>query len=74
MPYVRSAQALGDSRAGVHAIDQRVTTGRWGTLATRGALQRSAEALGLDGTAFIPCWPSRPVVRRHNQVCGSGRW
>ncbi|WP_405988194.1 alpha/beta hydrolase [Streptomyces sp. NBC_00986] len=52
--------------AGVHAIDQRVTTGSWGTLATPGALQRSADALDLDGAAFVPYQPSRLVVGRRS--------
>jgi hypothetical protein len=50
--------------AGVQAIDQRVTTGRWGNLADPASLQARATSLNLDGAAFIPYRPSRLVVGR----------
>ncbi|MEU9019416.1 hypothetical protein [Actinomadura sp. NPDC048394] len=49
--------------AAVHAVQQRVTTGRWsGTGAAQ--LQRSALALGLDGAAFVPYRPGVLVGAR----------
>ncbi|HEU5027053.1 MAG TPA: hypothetical protein VFV01_19205 [Spirillospora sp.] len=49
--------------AAVHAVEHRVTTGRWnGTGAAQ--LQRSALALGLDGAAFVPYRPGVLVGAR----------
>ncbi|WP_405453950.1 alpha/beta hydrolase [Streptomyces achromogenes] len=53
--------------AGVHALEHRVATGRWDGGTTPAALQRAAQALGLDGAAFVPYRPTRLVVgRRHS--------
>ncbi|MEU3526498.1 DUF6351 family protein [Streptomyces sp. NPDC038707] len=52
--------------AGVHALEHRVTTGRWDGGTAPAALQRAALALHLDGAAFAPYRPTRLVVgRRH---------
>lgn len=49
--------------AAVHAVQNRVTTGRWnGTGAAQ--LQRSALALGLDGAAFVSYRPGTLVGAR----------
>ncbi|GHH19086.1 alpha/beta hydrolase [Streptomyces rubradiris] len=52
--------------AGVHALEHRVATGRWDGGTTPAALQRAAQALGLDGAAFVPYRPTRLVVGRHH--------
>ncbi|RPF30987.1 alpha/beta hydrolase [Streptomyces sp. TLI_185] len=50
--------------AALHALEHRVTTGRWDDAATPAALQRSATALGLDGAAYAPYRPARLTVGR----------
>ena len=50
--------------AGVHAIDHRVTTGRWDDVAEPAALQQAALALNLGGAAFVPYRPGRLVGAR----------
>ncbi|MEU5117591.1 alpha/beta hydrolase [Streptomyces asoensis] len=50
--------------AALHALEHRVSTGRWDDAATAGALQRSATALGLDGAAYVPYTPARLSVGR----------
>ncbi|WP_033218571.1 hypothetical protein [Kitasatospora phosalacinea] len=44
--------------AGLHALEQRLVTGSWGTATTPGALQSRAVALHLDGAAFTGWTPS----------------
>ncbi|MFC5661363.1 alpha/beta hydrolase [Kitasatospora misakiensis] len=44
--------------AGLHALEQRLITGSWGTAATPAALQSRAVALNLDGAAFTNWTPS----------------
>lgn len=44
--------------AGVHAIQHRVDTGRWGNVATPAALNASAAQSGLGPSAFIPYEPA----------------
>lgn len=43
--------------AGVQALEHRVSTGQWDDVATTGALQQSATALGLGGAAFVDYSP-----------------
>lgn len=50
--------------AALRAVEQRVTTGRWGTSATPGALQREALELGLDGAAYVRYHPAELTVGR----------
>ncbi|MEU5276173.1 alpha/beta hydrolase [Streptomyces asoensis] len=50
--------------AALHALEHRVGTGRWDDAATPAALQRSATALGLDGSAYVPHTPARLSVGR----------
>ncbi|NGN62329.1 alpha/beta hydrolase [Streptomyces sp. A7024] len=50
--------------AAVHAMDQRIDSGRWNGRATPAALQRAALDLGLDGAAYVPYRPSELVVGR----------
>ncbi|AEM84047.1 hypothetical protein [Streptomyces violaceusniger] len=50
--------------AALHALEHRVTTGRWDDAATPAVLQRSATALGLDGAAYVPYRPARLTVGR----------
>jgi hypothetical protein len=49
-----------DLIAGVQALDARVTSGHWGSVATPGALDAAADALdpSLGGGNFIPFWPT----------------
>jgi hypothetical protein len=49
--------------AAVDAIRHRVTTGRWGDVATPVSLNRAATALGLDGSAYIPYSPPALVTQ-----------
>jgi pimeloyl-ACP methyl ester carboxylesterase len=39
--------------ASLRALDHRISSGRWGSVATASSLQAAATALGLDGAAFI---------------------
>jgi len=50
-----------DLIAGLHALQSRVATGSWGTVATATQLNAAAGALpsSLGGGNFIPFWPSR---------------
>ncbi len=50
-----------DLVAGVQALATRVTTGRWGDVATATALNAAADALptSLGGGNFLPFWPDR---------------
>ncbi|WP_030174230.1 hypothetical protein [Streptomyces sp. NRRL S-813] len=48
--------------AALHALEHRVTTGRWDDAATPAALQRSATAMGPDGAAYVPYRPARLTV------------
>ncbi|POX46387.1 alpha/beta hydrolase [Streptomyces sp. Ru71] len=52
-----------ETLAAVHAVEHRVTTGRWDA-ATPAALQSSAVALGLDGAAYVPYRPAPLTVGR----------
>ncbi len=45
--------------AGVQAVQARLQSGSWGTLAGPDELQARATALGLGDAAFIPFWPER---------------
>ena len=47
--------------AGLHAVVHRVDTGSWGDTTTPAALQSAADALDLDGAAFIPFRPGHLV-------------
>ncbi|MEV1026021.1 alpha/beta hydrolase [Streptomyces sp. NPDC050264] len=50
--------------AAVHAVERRVATGHWGSLAQPAALQRAALALGLDGAAYVPYHADELTVGR----------
>lgn len=50
--------------AALHALEHRVTTGRWDDAATPAALQRAATALDLDGAAYVPYRPAPLTVAR----------
>ncbi|MFB8177108.1 alpha/beta hydrolase [Streptomyces sp. NPDC055966] len=54
--------------AALHALEHRVTTGRWDDAASPAALQRSATALGLDGAAYLPFRPAPLTVGRDRPV------
>jgi hypothetical protein len=45
--------------AGVHAVQYRIDTRRWGDVWTPAALNASASSLDLGATAFIPYHPAR---------------
>ena len=47
--------------AGLHALESRVATGAWGSVAQAAALNAVAGALPspLGGGAFLPFWPER---------------
>ena len=53
--------------AALHALEHRVSTGRWDDVATPDALQRSATALGLDGAAYVPYHPAQLSVGRDDR-------
>ena len=59
--------------AALHALEHRVSTGRWDDAATPAALQRSATALGLDGAAYVPYRPARLTVGRDHPSYPTGR-
>jgi pimeloyl-ACP methyl ester carboxylesterase len=44
--------------AGIHALEHRVETGRWGAVATPEALQREATRLGLGDAAYVRFRPA----------------
>jgi hypothetical protein len=45
--------------AGVQAVQSRLQSGSWGTVAGPDQLQAGAAALNLGAAAFIPFWPER---------------
>jgi hypothetical protein len=47
--------------AGVLAVQQRVETGRWGSLATAAGLNASAASLGLGDSAFVDYRPGEMI-------------
>ena len=55
---------VAENVAAVEAMDERLETGRWGSLARTSSLQRSAESLGLDGAAFVDHRPDEFVGDR----------
>lgn len=50
-----------DLIAGLHALETRVDTGQWGSVATATSLDAAANAMppSLGGGDFIPFWPDR---------------
>ena len=58
------AFTVAENVAAVEAMDERLETGRWGSLARTSSLQRSAESLGLDGAAFVDHRPDEFVGDR----------
>ncbi|MGW3031974.1 alpha/beta hydrolase [Streptomyces sp. NPDC001178] len=59
--------------AALHALEHRVSTGRWDDAATPEALQRSATELGLDGAAYVPYRPAPLTVGRDRPAHPTGR-
>ena len=55
---------VAENVAAVEAMDERLETGRWGSLARTSSLQRSAESLDLDGAAFVDHRPDEFVGDR----------
>ena len=55
---------VAENVAAVEAMDERLETGRWGSLARTSSLQRSAESLGLDVAAFVDHRPDEFVGDR----------
>ncbi|WP_424347763.1 alpha/beta hydrolase family protein [Kocuria sp. CH-021] len=55
---------VAENVAAVEAMDERLETGHWGSLARASSLQRSAESLGLDGAAFVHHHPDEFVGDR----------
>jgi hypothetical protein len=45
--------------AGVQAVQHRVSTGRWDSVALPSSLEAAATGLNLGGAAFSPFWPDR---------------
>jgi hypothetical protein len=45
--------------AGVQAVQHRVSTGRWDSVALPSSLEAAAQALNLGNAAFTPFWPDR---------------
>ena len=60
------AFTVAENVAAVEAMDERLETGRWGSLARTSSLQRSAESLGLDGAAFVD--------HRQDEFVGDRTW
>ena len=58
------AFTVAENVAAVEAMDERLETGRWGSLARTASLQRSAESLDLDGAAFVDHRPDEFVGDR----------
>ena len=58
------AFTVAENVAAVEAMDERLETGRWGSLARTSSLQRSAESLDLDGAAFVDHRPDEFVGDR----------
>lgn len=50
--------------AALRAVEHRLDTGRWGSVATPRALQTAAVALGLDGAAYVPYRPAELTIGR----------
>jgi hypothetical protein len=50
--------------AALHAVESRLDKGHWGATATAGALQTAAEALDLDGAAYVPHHPAPLTIGR----------
>jgi hypothetical protein len=48
--------------AGVHAVQYRVATGRWGNVATPASLNAAAAQSGLGPAAFIPGYEPAPLT------------
>jgi hypothetical protein len=53
--------------ASVHALDRRVTTGRWGASATWWRLDAAAESLGLGASDIVPFRPGQFLGTRHRR-------
>ncbi|MDF2051440.1 alpha/beta hydrolase [Arthrobacter sp. Cr_A7] len=56
---------VAENIAAIEAMDQRLETGHWGSVATNSALQGAAESLKLDGAAFVEFRPDEFVNDRH---------
>lgn len=55
---------VAENVASIEAVDQRLESGNWGSVATTATLQRSADSLGLDGAAFIDFRPDEFINDR----------
>jgi hypothetical protein len=56
--------------AGVQAVQHRVQTGRWDSVAQADKLSASAAALGLGGSAFVEYQPSKLTADNEDPVQG----
>ncbi|WP_461188484.1 alpha/beta hydrolase family protein [Arthrobacter sp. Z4-13] len=55
---------VAENVASIEAMDQRLETGHWGSVATTNNLQRAATGLGLDGANFVDFRPAEFVNDR----------
>ncbi|NKX49148.1 alpha/beta hydrolase, partial [Arthrobacter deserti] len=55
---------VAENLASIEAMDERLETGRWASVAKTSVLQRSAESLGLDGAGFVDSRPDEFVNDR----------
>lgn len=55
---------VAENIAAIEAMDQRLETGHWGSVATTANLQRAAESLELDGAAFVEYRPDEFINDR----------
>ncbi|NMR30501.1 alpha/beta hydrolase [Arthrobacter sp. SF27] len=55
---------VAENVASVEAMDQRLETGNWANVAKTSVLQENAEAMGLDGAAFVDFRPGEFINDR----------
>lgn len=55
---------VAENIAAIEAMDQRLETGHWGSVATTSNLQRAAESLELDGGSFVEYRPDEFINDR----------
>ncbi|MBT2532934.1 alpha/beta hydrolase [Arthrobacter sp. ISL-48] len=55
---------VAENIAAIEAMDQRLDTGNWGSVATTSNLQRTATSLGLDGANFVEFRPDEFINDR----------
>ncbi|HET9172961.1 MAG TPA: alpha/beta hydrolase [Actinospica sp.] len=54
--------------AALDTVNQRAATGTWGDTTSAASLEARADALGLDGAAYVPFRPGRLVTQGTNSI------